>query len=444
MLEKINLEKVFKAAARKGYVYCDVYAEESSISTVTRLGKVEQVIFSNQSGIALRCFDGKKTRHIVSHGLDTAKLLAALGDDTSAESPPTALPQSADPADLNWASSPIERIKTFCRGLAGENERAKFHSVAYQDRRTRFEVASSHGELTQGAEESAAFNVHWSVENPKGWNTFHAKHFGQDISPFVARLLASSAISEAIRNSNLADEPWPAPHGEVPVLWSARAFGKLCLHFLRAFEGDRVLGNHSFLNQLELPLDLPFSVGERVSPGTRPIDHEGSVRKPLVLFAGGRPRGLACNNWVAEQLAVESTGHARRQSYRSVPTVGLWNPTIEARSEKGPLVDKLSKGVSVHDLEVLDFNPLNANIRLRLTHAYLIHHGEEGERILPVDLKANLLELLKAATTFSSETENIGLSVEKLNQQLVTEISTPAVISYPLNLPGHVPASHYW
>ena len=148
----------------------------------------------------------------------------------------------------------------------------------------------------------------------------------------------------AVRNSIVSNSRWPVPSGDIPVLWSPRALAKLFLQFLRAFEGDMVLGNLSFLTSLPFPLELPFQVEDSPDPANIPCDHEGSPTRQVTLFNEGRPKALACNNSIAEQLAVSSTGHCRRESFQSTPTVGFWNPRIRGIRETATSM-RLSTGV---------------------------------------------------------------------------------------------------
>jgi predicted Zn-dependent protease len=439
MLEKIDLERLFKAAAHNGYTRSEIYAEYSVISRLVVQGRIEEVRLLTQTGLALRCFDGKSSRQFICNGLNPSSIFEWLGETNA-----TGLCKEMQNPILE-STDHFQNLKALAREIRSENESAKFHDISYQQRLTHFEVATSHGNIVGGSDESAGFESRWSVMQGVNSRIFHTSRHGANVDLFVKMLRNTASLKEAIRNSREGSVPWPAPQGEIPTLWSELAFGKLVAHFLRAFEADRVLRNASFLSSMDLNIKLPFAVNDNPSQSGS-FDQEGSPRKKLTLFSEGRVKGLACNNKVAEQMEVPSTGHGRRQSFKTMPTIGLWNPNILPlrEPENAPLLSKMSKGISVHDLEVLHFNPLTADIELRITCAYLIHHGEEGERIEVVDMKTNLLTLLNSLVEFSLDRQSVGILISKQNQSLVTDISTPQVISHAMPLPGQVPMSHYW
>jgi predicted Zn-dependent protease len=265
---------------------------------------------------------------------------------------------------------------------------------------------------------------------------------------FFEDLKRRNPFQEAARRARRLKNPWPAPYGEIPVLWSAPAMAKLCLQFLRGFEGDLVLRNLSFLGELPLPLKLPFYVEDRADNIPNRCDHEGSPTRSVLVFKEGRPKALAVDKRLASELAVRSTGHCRRESFQSAPTIGFWTPRL--RPELGQerpgsqLMEELQWGISVQDLEVLHFHPQTAEIRLRLTQLFLVHHGAEGESIAPVELSMNLIDLLQSLSGFSDDSRTEGFHVTKNQQRFLTEVTTPSALSHPISIPGSVPASHYW
>jgi predicted Zn-dependent protease len=319
----------------------------------------------------------------------------------------------------------------------------KHPALQYEESIKYFEVAHEATTLRGGVEESAELSAGWILCAHGQKERHHFERCSSSIEGLFQELKAQE-LGAAVRRSLASVAPWPAPQGEIPILWSARALSKIQLQFLRAFEGDLVLGNLSFLTDLRLPVSLPFAVEDRPDTERLACDNEGSPRRTVTVFNQGRPKALACNNRIAQQLAVPSTGHCRRQSFQSAPTVGFWNPRVVA-FETAPQFERgLDWGLSVHDVDVLHHDLATGEITLRLRDTCLVHQGEEGEPVESVVIKANLIGLLQSLEHFSADSQTIGLSVIKNQQKFITEVSTPRAISRPLLIPGTVPTSHYW
>jgi predicted Zn-dependent protease len=441
MLKEIDLEKIFKVARQLGFSFCDLYAERSGHTRLNIQGRIEAVRVFNTGGLSLRAFDGKILRHFSTSHPSTEALLEQMTGHYVLRRP---LPPVATISSALAAKEKIESLKLVSRGTWNDFGGARCQTFSYEDRVTEFEVASQNGDQSHGREESASLVLQWMIQGANRRIPLRSERHRSSIAALLNELKTENPFRTQIKRSlNLAN-PWPSPSGEMPVLLSARAFAKICLHFLRAFEGDLFLGNLSFLGEMVPPFPVHFSALDRPGAGAAPCDHEGSPRRHVPLLKKGRPKGLACNRWVADQLSVKSTGHCRRQSYEMPPTVALWNPEIIGETTtKNPLTD-LEWGLSVHDLEVLKFNPLTAEITLRLGEIALVHHGEEGEVVEPVTLVTHLFSLLGQMKRFSETSEPVGLRQAKQGQELVTEISAPQALADSLKIPGEVPLSHYW
>jgi hypothetical protein len=93
---------------------------------------------------------------------------------------------------------------------------------------------------------------------------------------------------------------------------------------------------------------------------------------------------------------------------------------------------------------VLSYDAATGDLELLLNESYLVHQGVEGEPIEPLLLKTSLADLLESFQEFGKERLTTGLVTKKDRQRLFTEITTPAALSRPLQLPGSVPNNHYW
>lgn len=457
MLERIDIDKVFSAARSRGYTIAEIYAETSYRSTVDihavsirgriighHEGKIEDVRLTTTGGIALRLSDGRMTRQLATNTISTRALLQLLGD-AAADSAPREAALQPEEFPFGGMQEKVRALGHVSRAVLGmEGDGVKLPRFQYRDTVKYFEVVTSSGLTTQGREEAVEAAALWALEKDGKLHHFRHETFADQIEKTLSDFTKRNPFQRRIENSIGLLSPWPAPQGNIPVLWSPRALSKLVLQFLRGFEGDLVLGNLSFLTELALPLSLPFSVYDTPDTGRLPCDNEGSPRRKVAVFQEGRPKALACNNSVAEELQVPSTGHCRRESLYAAPTVGFWNPVLHAPQASGDLLLGMDWGISVRDLDVVRFHPTSGDIELKLTEALLVHHGEEGEWIAPVTISVNLLDLLQGLQQFGEHSETTGLQCAKRQQKFITEVSTPAAMSEPLPIPGDVPLNNYW
>jgi len=440
MLKNIDVGKVFRVAQSRGYIDCEIYAESVLHTQISFRGKIQDVRLFQTGGVSLRCHDGDKVRHVSSHNPTTESLLALLGH----EEPGGPGSQSFERAESAIHPQKFDTVLALARALGCESNVAHLPSLTYADQFKTFAVADSAGIRAGGDEESASLHCEWFGQREGREIPFREERHRSRILRLLEEIANPTDFKERIERTLNPPPPWPSPRGEIPVLWSARAFSKLCLQFLRAFEGDLFLRSASFLTDLPTPLPLHFRVEDVPDTTYLPVDHEGSPRRTITLFHEGRPKGLACDREIARQLSVPSTGHCRRQSYQTPPTVGFWNPTIRGHRRTENLMKNMEWGLFVDDIHVIKFCPLSTELTFQLRGSRLVHHGEKGEAIEPITLTFPLLDLLQRARLFSEQGQTFGFPIYKHGQSFLTEIVSPEALSDPLAIPGQVPPSNYW
>ncbi len=440
-LRDIDLDRVFQSALQRGYTSCELYSEFCYQSRMTVQDRIEDIRLFTTGGVSLRVNDGQSFLLFSTNAPTTETFLRFLGERVASQ--PTRQPAKREPAlDLPSSSEKFAQLGQLSRQLWNEGGYVGIPQFLFEDKVKYFEVADHRGTYANGTEQSAGISLQWIVERHHSRVLCRADKHRGSIQALLQDLSLDS-FRDRIKATTQPKAAWPAPKGEIPILWSSMAFSKLGLLFLRAFEGDLFLGNSSFLTRLS-PLPLQFTVEDIPESDVARCDHEGSLRRPVMLLQEGKPRGLACNNRIAEQLAVSSTGHCRRESFQSHPTVGFWNPRIQGNRKVDGLLKQMEWGISVHDVEIAHFSPQTGEITLRIAEGYLVHHGEEGEAIEPLTLTTNLVELLSTISEFSEKCDTSGYPICKQGQQFITEITAPSAFSAALNVPGFVPTSHYW
>ena len=410
MLERINLHSLWE----KFPTATQIYADARLITTITLCGKLVEARIHGSGGIRVS-------------DKDSVRLTTDLSQ--------CSLPALKPPINEETLGQITSRV----RQLFPENKRIIHRKVVLTLTTHLFEVALPGQAVQQGEEESASLNIEWGIQEKEEVQHHREVAARRNWKDLLEDLAPCRWLSERIEQSLKPLPVWPVPNGEIPVYWAPRAVAKICLPFLRSFEGDRLLSGNSCLNRWTEKEPLPFALEEQ--PRTA-IDHEGFPTRTVLLFDGRRPRALLVDRHLAEAFSVDSTGHARRHSYRNKNEVLSWGIEIHSQGEALPSFPEW--GLSVRDVDLLDFDPVTAFVSLRLKDARLLHQGKEGESIEPMVLQIPLLELLRSWRAFSSETQIYGEFLQKDGAAYLTEVKAPAALSPCVRLPGQVPPEHYW
>lgn len=439
MLNAPDAEKLLTASQALGFENTEIYCEHSRTSYISYQGRTDSIRLSARQGISLTAKRAGVSHRFFVDGFQIENVLAALEGKRATMQAPNSLP--ATPPVWNTLGDVGSVLLQATRSaFSTSNELLQFPFISMALTERQYQVIQDGGGFFQGREENAEFKAEWFV----GTIAHQWERARGSLSGLVTEVNSPLGLGRAVKTSLSPLTRWPAPRGRVPVLWSARSVAKIQMLFLRAFEGDRVLDHRSFLNEVCLPLDLAFTLEDRPSHSGDEVDHEGSPRKAITFFRDGRPTALACNKKLAAQLEVPSTGHARRQSFDAPSTVGFWHLHLEGKTTRDALLPLMQQGISVREIEVLSYDPGSGEVSLKLSEAYLVHQGAEGEPMEPLLLQLPLTELLQSFSEFEKDRPTTGLTTGKERQKIFTEITVPAALSSPLLLPGSVPANHYW
>lgn len=209
-----------------------------------------------------------------------------------------------------------------------------------------------------------------------------------------------------LATDSLADLPvCLAPRALATVLRPVRA----ALTGYEAFLGRSPLrgrlGERVFDEKLSL-MDDPVAPGR---PGSRPVDDDGVVSRPVALVTRGRLAAFASDLLVGARAQVPSTGHGWRLPH-AAPRVGLTNLRMEPGTlSREALLTAMGRGILVEDLEWgAGTNPLSGTIALRAPWAYLVEGGVVRGRLEGLVLSGSVFEALGRVMAIGSEASWVG------------------------------------
>jgi PmbA protein len=139
-------------------------------------------------------------------------------------------------------------------------------------------------------------------------------------------------------------------------------------------------------------------------PATAPFDGEGSPTRKTTLIENGRLLGFLYDTRTARKAGTETTGNARRGSYRSPPTVGTTNLVVEPGSDDlAGLVRAAGDGLYVTDVVGLHsgVNRVSGTFSVGAS-GRLIENGELGAPVRELTIASDLVAMLRAVRSVGS------------------------------------------
>jgi predicted Zn-dependent protease len=443
MLEKLDLAFLFARLREEGYLQCHFYAERTFTTEFSTHERINHCRHFESGGLSVELFhEARKTwttYRTNQFSTDAVLKLLQLPPNPEKHKPPFHEARLV----ISQLSQPIKKLQALIKKIQLETSLSRPVGIEFRERRQIYQSANSPEQIHTGETESGELKMDVCASH-KGKSisfshSLHSSHLNSlweqidQLVPLIHRRIALGA-----------SEKWPLPEGRLPVGWSHSSLAKLTDCFLRGFEGDLVLSQFSYLSQLSLPVNFPFQIFEKEASARAAIDHEGSPRKPLLIFDGKKPKFLATNNKIAREMAVPSTGHCRRATFDQPSTIGFWHPVLRGLSEKGCILELMKEGIWVEDILVQKLDITTGIAVLEFSQVNLVHQGEIGEAVEPFTWTLSIPELMGTLHHFSHDLRTTGIFHFKQKQRILTEYTTPAALSSELNLPGTVPKSHYW
>ncbi len=170
----------------------------------------------------------------------------------------------------------------------------------------------------------------------------------------------------------------------------------------RMVDGEAVLKGKSLLGD-KAGQEVARPVLSVVDDATRsdglasfPFDDEGVPTRKLSLVEAGRLKGFLYDNQTAHKAGLASTGHARRMSYRSLPSISPSNLSISAgQVDDHTLLESVEEGLYVTDLMGLHTaNPVSGDFSLGAA-GLLIKNGRFTYPVRGMVVAGNMMQLLQ-------------------------------------------------
>jgi PmbA protein len=280
---------------------------------------------------------------------------------------------------------------------------------------TKTHIFNSNGLFVNGKETTCSISSNIIVKDKVSNET----SFGYDwqstrtLSEINAKEIASNALEKAKRNLNrikiksMKTTLLLTPFGTINLILNpiASAINAETFQYKRSFligKREEIIGS-KYLNVEDNALIDGAT-------GSSSFDGEGVPCKNKKIFEKGKflKTGLLHNSYTAGKDNIESTGNASRNSYSSIPSIGISNFILKPGNlSKDDVLNDIKEGI------LLDYTGDSPNISTGdfsglILHGNLIKNGEIKEPLNKTMFGINLLDLFKNITAISKEFKIYG------------------------------------
>lgn len=203
------------------------------------------------------------------------------------------------------------------------------------------------------------------------------------------------------------------PTKKYPVIMRRDASASLLATFTPIFSAENTQKGQSLLkgkvgetiaSSAYTLVDCPYHADSII--GTN-FDGEGVATKQQTIVEKGVLKTLFHNRKTAKKDGVETTGHARKSSYKGTLTVGPINLYIQPSTESvEALLHRIQEGVFITGLAGLHsgVNPISGDFSVAATGFY-IQDGKVASPVKQMTIAGNYFDYLKQITAVGSDLE---------------------------------------
>ncbi|MCF6466722.1 TldD/PmbA family protein [Clostridium sp. Cult2] len=398
MLSKKVIENVLYAALSKGGDFAEVFVEDRFNTSIDMVGGyVESSISGRDYGVGIRIFDGLNSVYAYTNNSKEDNLIqvakeAALAIKSSKKDivlnlmefnisnmhPIKIMPSNAEKA---------KKVELLKRGYESAKAYDPFITQVtsnYFDEEQNVLIANSEGLMVQDKRVRTRFKIQ-SVASKDGETQigFYGPGAAMGFELFD-KIDVGEVGKEASRIAKTMILAEYSPSGVMPVVihneFGGVLFHEACGHGLEATFVSK--GTSVFADKLGKQVASPLVTA--IDDGTIPnewgslnIDDEGAPTQRNVLIENGILKSYLVDKLNGKRMNMESTGSARRQSYKFPPTSRMNNTFIaNGNSTFEEIISNTEKGLFAKKLGGGSVNPATGDFNFAVMEGYLIENGK--------------------------------------------------------------------
>ncbi|WP_319201967.1 TldD/PmbA family protein [uncultured Ilyobacter sp.] len=416
MLNKILIEDILNQALSTGGDFAEVFIEEKFNTGLYMIdGSVEKSLSGKDFGVGIRIFKGlfsvyAYTNDVTRESLiETSKRAAEAITGTKGDITINLIKKEIEnrhkiilPPDKVGKNQKVEIMKRAHRAASSYDDSISQVRISYSDSVQNIMIANSEGLWAEDTRTRSRVGIESVASKDNDMQTGSYRpgalkgfEFFEDINIEECGIEASR-IAKTMLNAKYC------PSGKFPVIidneFGGVIFHEACGHGLEATSVAK--GNSVFAGKLgkKVASDLVSAVDDGTLEnewGSANIDDEGTPTKRNLLIENGILKGYMIDKLNGRRMKMESTGSARRESYKFAPTSRMTNTFILAgKSKLDEMISNTENGIYARRMGGGSVNPATGDFNFSVMEGYLIENGKITEPVRGATLIGNGPEVL--------------------------------------------------
>ncbi len=417
MLKKSVIERVLMQALSTGGDFAEIFIEDKlNTSLLLVAGKIEKAISGRDYGVGVRVFNGTNSIYAYTNDSSEENLLRVAKEASKAINETNkgininllksdvvnnheiiVLPRNVE------KSKKVQLMKSAYDTAKNYDDIISQVKIKYMDEEQHVQIANSEGLL----KEDKRVRTRTSIQTVASKNgEMQSGHYGPGAQmgfEFYDTIDINKYAKEAARIAKTMINADLCPSGKMPVVidneFGGVIFHEACGHGL---EATSVAKNTSV---------FAGKIGEKIASevvtaiddgsisnawGSSNIDDEGNQTRKNVLIKNGILKGYLVDKLNGRRLGMDSTGSARRQSYKYAPTSRMTNTYIDnGDSTKENIIKNTEYGLFARYMGGGSVNPSTGDFNFAVMEGYMIKDGKIDKPVRGATLIGNGLKILK-------------------------------------------------
>lgn len=449
MLKKEQLEALLTRAMHSFADFAEIFEEEGTNENIAMINdEVERVNRTQKAGVGIRLYQGVQS--VYGYTNDTSmeslnELVDSLRDgfgrkDTyiSVSLHPETIENKhlvkIDPIDAKLTDKValITRMDTAAKQYDARISKTQTGLLSV---RQYVQISNSEGKLVQDTRTRCRLVC--SAYANEG-NNMQSGFYGPGASSgleYFETITPEEIGKEAARIAIVMLSAKDCPSGKMPVIID-NGFGGVIFHEAcgHALEATAVSKNQSvFANKLgqQIASTKVTAIDDGTIPngwGSENIDDEGNPQTRRVLIKEGILQSYMIDRLNGRRMGMESTGSARRQSYKFEPTSRMSNTYIAAGTDSfESMFVGIKKGLYAKKMGGGSVNPQTGEFNFAVNEGYLIEDGKITDPVKGASLIGTGSEILMNIDMVSDNLERGQGMCGSVSGSIPVDVGQPAI-----------------
>lgn len=416
MIDKFLVEDILNEALCTGGDFAEVFVEDKTGDSFYLVdGKVEQAISGKDFGVGIRIFKGVFSVYAYTNDMNRENLLK------TAQKAAKAIKGTKEDIVINLVKQDIENrhkivlvpgsvlkddkilvMKEAYEAAKNYDECISQVRINYGDSTQNILVANSEGVWAEDSRTRSRLGIESIASDMNEMQTGSYRPGAGKGFEFFKEIDVKEYAREASRIAKTMLGAKYAPSGKMPVVieneFGGVIFHEACGHGLEATSVAKGLSVFAGKVGEKVASDVVSAVDDGTllnEWGSSNVDDEGTPTKRNLLIENGVLKGYMVDKLNGRRMGVESTGSARRESYKYAPTSRMTNTFIlNGTSSLEDMLAGVENGIYAKYMGGGSVNPSTGDFNFSVMEGYLIENGKITEPVRGATLIGNGPEVL--------------------------------------------------